>query len=155
MVFNNSDVAKFVSANFISVAASDVAYNNLPDAAKAKGEYQFLKQALTAAPHGIHQGIYIVTPSGKYLKKCNVGWPHLDPVKALGLMREAVSEYQSMSKNSRLATRALTVNDRSMPQSQHPKPAPEWLKIRSITRSYAFADTVSYTHLTLPTIYSV
>jgi len=66
---------------------------------KPRGEYQFLSKALTGAPHGIHQGIYVVTPSGKYLKKANVGWPRPDPKQALSLFREAVAEYRAMPKN--------------------------------------------------------
>ncbi|BDS07165.1 hypothetical protein NT6N_22050 [Oceaniferula spumae] len=115
-------------------------YKNLPDAAKAKGEYQFLKQGLTGAPHGIHQGIYVVSPGGKYLKQCNVGWPKLDPVKALENMKQALAEFRSMPKSERLATTAMKESDRSMPVSHHLSPAPEWLKIRSTTRSYDFAD---------------
>jgi len=129
-----------VQENFIGVAASDVDYNNLPAEAKAKGEYQFLRKALTGAPHGIHQGIYIVTSGGKYLKQCNVGWPQLDPQKSLALMREAVSEFRAMPKADRLAKAALQESDRSMPKTHHLSPAPEWLKIRSTTRSYAFED---------------
>lgn len=117
-----------------------MAYNNVPDAAKAKGEYQFLQKALTGAPHGIHQGIYIVTPSGRYLKQCNVGWPKLDPQQSLQRMKEALAEFRAMPKGQRLATRALTESDRSMPEDRHLSPAPEWLKIRSTTRSYAFPD---------------
>ena len=56
-----------MAKNFVAVAASDVDYKQIPDAAKAKGEFRFLQQALTGAPHGIHQGIYVVTPSGKFL----------------------------------------------------------------------------------------
>lgn len=115
-------------------------YNNLPAAAKAKGEYQFLSKALTGAPHGIHQGIYIVTPGGKYLKKCNVGWPQLDARKSLALMREALSEFHAMPKATRLAKATLQEADRSLPKSHHLSPAPDWLKIRSTTRSYPFAD---------------
>lgn len=115
-------------------------YNNVSAEAKAKGEYQFLRKALTGAPHGIHQGIYIVTPGGQYLKQCNVGWPEPDPVKSLALMRAAVSEFRAMPKATRLAKTAMLETDRSMPKSQHLAPAPEWLKIRSTTRSYAFED---------------
>lgn len=138
MVFNNAEVARFAQANFVCVAASDVDYNNLPAAAKARGEYRFLRQALTGAPHGIHQGIYIVTPGGRYLKKCNVGWPDPDPEKSLALMREAVREFRAMEKSARLAEAALREADRSLPRSHHSAPAPEWLKIRSVTRSYPF-----------------
>ena len=113
-------------------------YNNLPADAKAKGEYQFLRKALTGAPHGIHQGIYVVTPSGKYLKKANVGWPSLDPKKALSLLREAVAEYRAMSKSERLAAAQLGDTARSMSPRHDVIPALEWAKIRSTTRSYPF-----------------
>lgn len=120
------------------MAASDVAYNNLPDPAKARGEYQFLRKALTGAPHGIHQGIYVVSASGKYLKQANVGWPSPDPVKALGLLRAATAEYQSMSKSERLAQVVLKDADRSITEGHDILPDPSWLKIRSTTRSYPF-----------------
>ena len=120
------------------MAASDVEYNNLPAEAKSKGEYQFLRKALTGAPHGIHQGIYVVTPSGKYMKKCNVGWPKLDAKQALSLLREAVAEYSAMPKQERLAQTPLTMADRSMSLRHDVIPAPAWTKIRTTTRSYPF-----------------
>ncbi|MBT8045420.1 MAG: hypothetical protein KJO79_10755 [Verrucomicrobiae bacterium] len=120
------------------MAASDVEYNNLPADAKAKGEFQFLRKALAGAPNGIHQGIYVVTPSGKYLKKANVGWPSLDPEKGLQLLKEAVTEYRAMPRLDRLARAPLKNSDRSISPRHDVIPAPEWLKIRSTTRSYPF-----------------
>lgn len=128
----------YAKEHFVSVAASDVKYNNLPESAKAKGEYQFLRKALNGAPHGIHQGIYVVTPSGRYLKKANVGWPSPDPVKALGILRNAVAEYESMPKADRLAQAPLASQERSMPAGHDVRPDPSWLKIRSTTRTYPF-----------------
>ena len=128
----------YAKDHFVCVAASDVKYNSLPEAAKTKGEYQFLRKALTGAPHGIHQGIYVVTPSAKYLKQANVGWPSPDPVKALAILRDAVAEYESMSKSERLSKSALAPDDRSMSEGHDILPDPSWLKIRSTTRSYPF-----------------
>ena len=138
LVFNDPKLSSYVKKHFVSVAASDVEYNNLPNSAKAMGEYQFLKTALTGAPHGIHQGIYVVTASAKYLKKANVGWPSPDSKKALEILRDAVAEYQAMPKSARLAKVPLTKNDRSIGEHHDILPEPTWLKIRSTTRSFPF-----------------
>ncbi|MFK7909728.1 MAG: hypothetical protein AB8F34_03915 [Akkermansiaceae bacterium] len=137
-VFNDEKVAEFVSKNFVSVAASDVDYNNLPEDAKRKGEFQFLRTALTEAPNGIHQGIYVVTPSGKFLQRCNAGWPHIDTRKCHDLLKDALSKYQSMPKESRLADQALPLDERSMHRKDMVQPASDWIKIRTTTRSYPF-----------------
>jgi len=138
LVFNDPDLSDYVRDHFVGVAASDVEYNNLPAAAKAKGEFQFLSKALTGAPHGIHQGIYVVTPSGRYMKKANVGWPSLDAKKALQLLQEAVAEYRAMPKQNRLTAAPLADTDRSISARHDVIPAKEWTKIRSTTRSYPF-----------------
>lgn len=137
-VFNDAEVAEFVSKHFVSVAASDVDYNQIPGDAKAKGEFRFLTKALTGAPHGIHQGIYVVTPSGRYLKQCNAGWPHVDTRKCHGLLKEALSAYNSMPRSSRLAENPLPPAERSMHRRDVVKPAADWIKIRTTTRSYPF-----------------
>ena len=127
-----------MAKNFVAVAASDVDYKQIPDAAKAKGEFRFLQQALTGAPHGIHQGIYVVTPSGKFLKQCNAGWPHIDTRKCHDLLKESLSSYKNMSKKDRLAAQALAVSERSLDRKDMVQPAADWIKIRTTTRSYAF-----------------
>lgn len=153
-VFNDAKVAEFVSQNFVSVAASDVDYNHLPDDVKAKGEYRFLRKALTGAPHGIHQGIYVVTPSGKYLKQCNAGWPHVDTRKCHDLLKESLSSYRSMARSSRLAAQALPLGERSMYRKDEVTPAPQWIKIRTTTRSYPF-DSMEYFDQRHPAYYKL
>lgn len=112
----------------------------MPEKARAKGEYQFLKKALTGAPNGVHQGIYIVTPGGKYLQQANVGWPDPDPKGTLVNMKKALADLKKMSKPECLGAVVLSESDRSMPPSFHAQPAPDWLKIRSTARSYPFSD---------------
>lgn len=137
-VFNDAQVAEFVEKNFVSVAASDVDYNNLPNESKAKGEFQFLKKSLTGAPNGIHQGIYVVTPSGKFIKRCNAGWPHIDTRKCHDLLKESLNEFKSMPRASRLAAHPLPATERSMYRKDVVEPVADWIKIRTTTRSYPF-----------------
>ncbi len=138
-VFNDAEVAEFVKKNFVSVAASDVDYNNLPDDAKAKGEFQFLRKSLTGAANGIHQGIYVVTPSGKFIKRCNAGWPHIDTRKCHDLLKESLNTFRSMPKAERLATQPLSQDQRSMHRKDMVQPPASWTKIRTTTRSYPFS----------------
>lgn len=137
-VFNDADIAKFVSQNFISVAASDVDYNHLPDAAKAKGEFEFLRKSLTGAANGIHQGIYAVTPSGKFIQCCNAGWPHIDTRKCHDLLKQSLRTYRAMPQRDRLAAKPLSLDQRSMHRKDLVQPPADWIKIRTTTRSYPF-----------------
>lgn len=124
----------------VSVASSDVRYNELSNDLKAKGEYQFLKRSLSGHAHGIHQGVFVVTPSGRLLKKINWGWPVPDVVKMTRQLEDGIQAYKKMAKEDRLGERILNDSDRSMPVADA-KVAPEgWLRLRNTSRSYAFAE---------------
>ncbi|MGB0776069.1 MAG: hypothetical protein ACPGUY_09490, partial [Akkermansiaceae bacterium] len=49
-----------------------------------------------------------------------------------------MDEYQAMDRSARLASAALPDAARSMPKKHVIVPRPEWLKIRTVTRSFAF-----------------
>jgi hypothetical protein len=124
----------------VSLASSDVNYKNLSDTLKAKGEYQFLKKSLSTAKHGIHQGVYIITPSGKLIKQISWGWPLPDVDKINAQLELSITDYKKMSKAERLGDMRLTEMDRSMPVESRiiaPKP---WLQLRNTTRSYKFSE---------------
>ncbi len=131
-----------LTSECVSLASSDVKYNNLPDSLKAKGEYQFLKKALSDAQHGIHQGVYIITPSGKFIKQVGWGWPTPDVDKINAQIEQSIKTYKGMSKSERLGNIRLTESDRSMPVEATitaPK-SKSWLQLRNTTRSYAFPE---------------
>ena len=140
MVFNNEANAKFASENFVCVSASDVTYNHLPDAMKQKNEFKLLRKALADAPNGIHQGIYVVTPRGKYLGKVDQGWPTYDTAAALRNMQTMVASYKEMVKGERLAPRQLNEKDRSFHRKGYGKAPEGTVKLMSLSRGYAFGD---------------
>ncbi len=129
-----------LSSDCVSLASSDVKYNNLSEALKAKGEYQFLKKSLSGAKHGIHQGVYIITPSGKLIKQINWGWPLPDVGRINTQLEQSIASYKKMSKSERLGDTLLTESDRSMPKETKMTAPSEWLQLRNTSRSYAFKD---------------
>lgn len=122
------------------MAGSDIAYNNLTDAQKAKGEYQFLKHALSDTKHGIHQGIYVLTPAGKLIKQINLGWPIPDTNRMNDQLKEALTSYKAMSKPERLGASPIANDQRSMPKLEFITAPKEWLSLRNTSRSYGFAE---------------
>ncbi len=124
----------------MSLASSDVAYNNLSKDLKAKGEYQFLKKALTKPKYKIHQGIYIITPSGELIKQVDWGWPLPDSSKMNDQLEAAIEKYKGMSKEERLGSLVLKEADRSMPIKSEKNAPGSWLQLRNTSRSYAFSE---------------
>jgi hypothetical protein len=129
-----------LNSDCVSLASSDVAYKNLSDTLKAKGEYQFLKKSLSKGKHGIHQGVYIVTPSGKLIKQIGWGWPLPDVDKINAQLKQSITDYQMMSRAERLGDVLLTEKDRSMPVESSLSPPRPWLQLRNTTRSYQFSE---------------
>lgn len=80
----------------------------------------------------------MVTPSGRYLKQCNAGWPHVDTRKCHELLKEALSAYRALGKAERLASSPLSPEQRSMVRRDLVQPPKDWIKIRTTTRSYPF-----------------
>ncbi len=123
----------------MGVAADDVAYNNLPAGAKQKKEFQFLKSGLKDGERSIHQGVYVVTSSGKFLGKIDTGWPTYDAEASLGNLRKSVSKYHSMTKSDRVARGVMSESDRSMPKSEDIARSGV-LKMRTTARNYGFSE---------------
>jgi len=136
----NKEFVEMIKAQCVCMAGSDVDYNNLTDAEKAKGEYQFLKRTLSDAKHGIHQGIYVITPAGKLIKQINWGWPIPDTKTMNEQLTAAIASYKAMSKSERLGTSALANSERSMPEQKFITAPKSWLSLRNTSRSYAFAE---------------
>lgn len=97
----------------MGVAGSDVEYNALADGLKGKGEFRFLRDSLRDGGKTIHQGVYAVTSSGKFLGKIDTGWPHYDAVGSLANLRKAKRVYDAMGKSARVGE-ALGEGDRSI-----------------------------------------
>lgn len=122
--------------NFITVAADDVDYNNSKQ--KSKREFQLLANVFRNDPHGIHQGIFVVTPSGQWLVTANTGWPDPDPDAALARMKQALAKYNAMPKSERLLAQPLTDADRmTWEEDQFIKPE-RTLDLRVVKRGYAY-----------------
>jgi len=128
-----------IKQNFVSMAGSDVEYNQLTDAQKAKGEYQFLKQAMEGQECGVHQGIFVVTPSGKFISQVNTGWPTLDVPACRALLKSALVSYNKLPKSQRLG-KALKLSERSRPKLKDGLARKDWLQLRSVVRSYDFDE---------------
>ncbi|MEO1855798.1 MAG: hypothetical protein ABGY95_00330 [Rubritalea sp.] len=139
MLFNDSKFAGFVAENFVGVASDDVAYHNLPDAAKLKREYQFLESSLMNGVGNVRQGVYAVTSSGKFLAKIDTGWPTYDVAASLDNLISAVKKYKSLAKAERVQAVAMTEVDRSMPALGN-LGGEGILKMRTMARSYAFPE---------------
>ena len=129
-----------LTSDCVSLASSDVEYNNLADNLKAKGEYQFLKKSLSTAKHGIHQGVYIITPSGKLIKQVKWGWPTPDVDQINAQLEESIRSYKKISKQERLGDLRLSEADRSMPKETMITAPSHWLQLRNTSRSYKFSD---------------
>lgn|GEM_PF-1884705 len=139
MLFNDSKFVAYVAKNFVGVASDDVAYNNLPDEAKQKKEFKFLKSSLKDGGINIQQGVYAVTSSGEFLGKIDTGWPSYDTEASLDNLREAVSKYRSMAKSDRVATGEMAELDRSLIKAEDAA-RPGVLKMRTTARSYRFSE---------------
>jgi hypothetical protein len=124
----------------VSLASSDLDYKNLSKELRSKGEYQFLKKAVAKPKYIIQQGIYIVTPSGKLLKKLDWGWPLPVPSRMNVQLVDAIEKYKGMSKEERLGSILLTEDDRSMPVNSKKLAPASWLQLRNTSRSYAFPE---------------
>lgn len=129
-----------LNSDCVSLANSDVKYNNLSDSLKAKGEYQFLKKSLSSAQHGIHQGVYIITPSGKLIKQVKWGWPTPNVDQMNAQLRQSIKDYKKMSREDRLGKARLSEADRSMPKQAKMTAPANWLQLRNTSRSYQFSD---------------
>ena len=140
LVWNNKENAEFAAKHFACVSTSDVAYRFLPEADKQKNEFKLLKKAMTAAPNGIHQGIYVVTPRGKLIGKVDEGWPTYDTAAALRNMKAVLATYQGMEKSQRLAPRLLTEKDRSYHRKGYGTAPEGTIKLMSVTRGLPFND---------------
>ena len=123
----------------MGVASDDVAYNNLSTDAKQKKEFQFLKSSLADGEKNVHQGVYAVTSSGKFLGEIDTGWPSYDVRASLGNLRHAVSKYHSMEKSDRVGRGQMSEDDRSLPVADDAARSGV-LKMRTTARSYGFAE---------------
>lgn len=94
---------------------------------------------------GIHQGIYIVTPSGRMLSRANSGWPDPDPAETLRKMKEATSAYYRLPKQERLLqTQPDPAKDGLRFESDSFKPPAGTLELRVTKRGYAYPGMTTF-----------
>jgi len=117
-----------------------VTYKFLPDAEKRHAEFKLLQQAMASAPNGIHQGIYVITPSGKYLGKVDQGWPTYDTAAALRNMKTILAKYQAMPRAERLRRVPMAEADRSFKRAGYGTAPEGTVKLRSVSRGIEFDD---------------
>ncbi|WP_346187320.1 hypothetical protein [Rubritalea halochordaticola] len=139
MLFNNPEFIQYIANHFVGVASDDVAYNHLSDAAKAKGEYRFLHQSLADGGARIHQGVYAVTPSGRFLAKIDTGWPTYDPVKSLENLKKAKVKYDGLKRENRLKGTPLSERDRSY-KAREANRNVKGVKLVTYARHYPFKE---------------
>jgi hypothetical protein len=142
-VWTRPELLAEVRQNFIAVAASDVDYVEHPD--KERWEYRLLASAFRDQPHGIHQGIYAITPSGEMLGKINHGWPDPDPEAALEALHRALRDYRRMPRAGRLldSLPEAAAARLSWEHDQFTMP-PGTLDLRVVKRSYPFEGMTSF-----------
>lgn len=138
MLFNDKIFAEEVANHFIGVASSDVAYHNISDVLKDKAEFRFLIESLQDGGSGLHQGIYVVTSSGKNLGKIN----RFDPEKGLADLIRAKQSYAQLTKKERVGD-ALTIADRSLIVPIH-RDEVNLTKLTCRARHYDFAQMESF-----------
>lgn len=137
MLFNNPEVVRYIAENFVGVASDDVAYNGLSAEAKSRGEFQFLRNALAEGGQQLHQGVFAVSSSGKFLGKIDGGWPLYDSAIALKNLRKANTEYSAFDRANRVASSRLAEVDRSLKKSRLEN---GYLKLVNAVRHYDFAE---------------
>ncbi|QQL44763.1 hypothetical protein [Sulfuriroseicoccus oceanibius] len=132
----------------VPFAGDDVAYSHAPAEHKNSREFRWLQRALAGAPHGIHQGIYLVTSSGKFLQKVDSGWPHYDPALCLQNLRRGVTAFEQLPTAERTLQQPFTRSD-AMPQTKPHFEVPDGaLDLAIATRSmpYPEADLFDIRH---------
>lgn len=132
-------MVSYVSENFIGVASDDVAYNGLSAERKNRAEFQFLKNALADGGRQLHQGVYAVTTSGKFLGKIDGGWPIYDAALSLNNLKKAKADYSKMSRSQREAKRAMGETDRSLIVEKS-SASKSYLKLVNGARHYDFPE---------------
>ena len=132
-------MVSYVSQNFIGVASDDVAYNGLPAERKQRAEFQFLKNALADGGRQLHQGVYAVTSSGKFLGKSDGGWPIYDAALSLNNLKKVKADYSKLSRRQRVAKRSMIESDRSL-VIEKASASKGYLKLVNRARHYDFPE---------------
>ncbi|MGV3722029.1 MAG: hypothetical protein ACO1SX_14050 [Actinomycetota bacterium] len=142
-VWTRPEIIDEARKSFVTVAANDVAIRQSPE--KQKLEYRLVDRMFRDQREGIHQGLYVVTSSGRFLARVNAGWPDPDPVTMLRNMRSALAEYRRLPASERVLTQAVDVRrDGLTPQAEMFRKAPGTLELRVVRRSYPFAGMTSF-----------
>lgn len=126
----------------MGVAASDVKYNQLASELKSKGEFKFLQGSLSDGGESLHQGVFAVTPSGKFLGKIATGWPTPDAVKSLDNLKKAKRDFDRLSKSDRRGHELLE-GERSLILNED-EVRPDMLKLIGSARYYDFEGMVLF-----------
>lgn len=127
----------------IPIAANDVDYRENPDT--QNWEHRLVTKMFSVSSEGIFQGIYVGTPSGKLLARCNAGWPDPDANETLNNIKKAVAKYYAMPKSERLlANLPNPTTDRlKFKEDQFTKPKGT-LDLRVTKRGYAYPGMTSF-----------
>lgn len=100
---------------------------------------RWLREALTTAKNGLHQGIYVVTPGGELLAQADGGWPVYDPLVTLRALRQAKARYALLPPERRLLeTEPDPLSDRAWPVPDD-APLPGQRRLAATLRSRPFA----------------
>jgi hypothetical protein len=127
----------------VAVAADDVAYRNHPD--RDKLEARLMAEIFRGQQHGLHQGIYVVTSSGRFLARANTGWPDPDPDQCLRILRQAHAAYRQLPQGQRVLQSALDPQrDRLVWERDGVRRPEGMLDLRVVKRGYAFPGMTSF-----------
>lgn len=62
---------------------------------------------MSRAPHGIHQGVYVITSTGRLLGKIDGGWPDYDPEITLRGLRQTLAAYKQLPRENRIKSEPI------------------------------------------------
>lgn len=126
----------YAREHFVTLAANDVDYKEHKDTHVF--EHQLLSRMFGGA-NNIQQGIYMVTSSGQFLGRANLGWPDPDPVASLAALKESVAKYEGLSKGLRIQSKRLNPATDKLKFEQDQFTRPEGLlDLRALSRGYAY-----------------
>jgi hypothetical protein len=136
LVWSHPEFRAFARENFVCLADDDVFYSHHPE--KGKDEYKLMSRIFAGTNTGIHQGIYVATPSGRLLAQANVGWPDPDPVGGLAELKKGLARYRSLSREERLAGADIPPAQRLTRPRERLQLPEGTLRLRTTKRGYAY-----------------
>lgn len=117
-------------------------YNETPQ--RTKEEFRFVQNAFSRAEHGLHQGIFIVTSSGKLISRIVGGWPEYDPKITLDGLRQGIKQYQALKSSDRIKSAAIPAKEQIHFGWMDFKKPERTLDLRVTKRAFAYPGMTTF-----------